>query len=193
VPALASLPVTGAWAGAKIKVFGLDHLANYRQSGYMEKIVLTRAGYEKIIRELEFLSRVERPRAIQEILETAEEGRVESNPDFQFVLNQRRQLDRRIKQLQQILANAEVLVGSNLSADKVRFNARVRVVNLNTGKEREFRMVGPLEADAAAGQLSMASPLGKALMDRTVGDRVLVQTPKGLRSYRILAISMAKI
>jgi transcription elongation factor GreA len=159
----------------------------------MEKIVLTRAGYEKLIRELEFLSRVERPRAIQEILETAQEGRVESNPDFQFVLNQRRQLDRRIKQLRQILANAEVLVGSNLSADKVRFNARVRVVNLNSGKEREFRMVGPLEADAAAGQLSMASPLGKALLGHAVGDRIQVQTPRGVRYYQILAITMGKI
>lgn len=159
----------------------------------MEKIILTRAGYEKLIRELEFLSRVERPRAIQEILETAQEGRLESNPDFQFVVNQRRQLDRRIKQLQQILANAEVLVGSNLSADKVRFNARVRVVNLNTGKEREFRMVGPLEADAAAGQLSMASPLGKALLGCAVGDRIQVQTPRGVRSYQVLEIHMEQV
>jgi transcription elongation factor GreA len=54
-------------------------------------------------------------------------------------------------------------------------------------------MVGPLEADAAAGQLSMASPLGKALMGRTVGDRVLVQTPRGVRSYQILAITMGNI
>jgi transcription elongation factor GreA len=158
----------------------------------MEKILLTRAGYEKLIRELEFLSQVERPQVIQEILEAAQEGRVERNPDFQSALVHRRQLERRIRQLQQTLANAEVLVGSNLSPDKVRFNARVRVVNLNTGQEREYKMVGPLEA-AAAGHLSLASPLGKALLGRAVGDRLQVQTPRGIRLYQVLEIHMEQV
>jgi transcription elongation factor GreA len=159
----------------------------------MEKILLTRAGYEKLLRELEFLSRVERPQVIQEILEAAQEGRVEKNPDFQSVLAQRRQVDRRIKQLQQTLANAEVLVGSNLSPDKVRFNARVRVINLNNGQQREFKMVGPLEADAGAGHLSLTSPLGKALLGRAVGDRIQVQTPRGVRLYQVVAIHMEQV
>jgi transcription elongation factor GreA len=159
----------------------------------MEKILLTRAGYEKLIRELEFLSRVERPQVVQEILEAAQEGRVERNPDFQSALTHRRQLERRIKQLQQTLANAEVLVGSNLSPRKVRFNARVKVLNLNTGQEREFKMVGPLEADATSGQLSLASPLGKALLGRAVGDRFQVQTPRGVRSYQVLEIHMEQV
>jgi transcription elongation factor GreA len=159
----------------------------------MEKILLTRAGYEKLIRELEFLSQVERPQVIQEILEAAQEGRVEKNPDFQSALVQRRQLERRIRQLQQTLANAEVLVGSNLSPDKVRFNARVRVVNLTTGQEREYKMVGPLEADAAAGRLSLDSPLGKALLGRAVGDRLQVQTPRGMRWYQVLEIHREQV
>jgi transcription elongation factor GreA len=165
-----------------------------RGPGYiMEKMLLTRAGYEKIMRELEFLSRVERPQVVQEILEAAQEGGVEKNPDFQSALARRHQVERRIKQLQQTLAHAEVLVGSNLSPRKVRFNARVRVVNLTTGQEREFKIVGPLEADAAAGYLSLASPLGKALMGRAVGDRLQVQTPRGVRSYKILEINMEQI
>jgi transcription elongation factor GreA len=173
--------------------FCLRGLNQFCRTGFMEKILLTRAGYEKLIRELEFLSRVERPQVVQELMETAQEGRVETNPDFQCALAQRRRLERRIRQLQQTLANAEVLVGSNLSPDKVRFNARVTIVNLHTGQEREFKMVGPLEADAAAGHLSLASPLGKALLGRAVGDRVKVQTPRGLRAYKILEIHMEKI
>jgi transcription elongation factor GreA len=159
----------------------------------MEKIPLTRAGYEKLLRELEFLSRVERPQAIQEILEVAQEGRVEKNPDFQSALAQRRQLERRIRQLQHILANAEVLVGSNLSSDKIRFNTRVRVINLNTGQQREFKMVGPLESDATAGHLSLTSPLGKALQGRAVGDRIQVHTPRGVRSYQVVAIHLEQV
>ena len=159
----------------------------------MEKMLLTRAGYEKIMRELEFLSRVERPLVVREILETAQEAGIEKNPDFQSALARRHQVERRIKQLQQILANVEVLVGSNLSPTKVRFNARVKIVNLTTGQEREFRIVGPLEADATAGCLSLASPLGRALMGRVAGERVQVQTPRGVRSYQILGIAMEKI
>ncbi len=156
----------------------------------MEKILLTRDGYRKLLKELELLSQVERPQAVQEILEAGREGRVEKNPDFRDALAQRQRLERRIKQLQQILANSEVLVGSNLPPNKVRFNSRVRIVNLETGVEKRFRLVGTLEADAARGDLSTSSPLGRALLGRAVGDRFKVRTPAGLRSYQILEIGV---
>jgi len=79
------------------KAAASESYINYWQSGGMEKILLTRAGYEKLIRELEFLSQVERPQVVREILEAAQEGRVEKNPDFQSALVHRRQLERRIR------------------------------------------------------------------------------------------------
>ncbi len=158
----------------------------------MEKIPLTRSGYEKLVQELELLSRVERPQIVAELLEAAQEGGVE-HPDFKSALAQRQRLERRIKQLQQTLANAEVLVGSNLPPNKVRFNSRVRVLNLTTGGEREFKLVGTVEADAASGRLSITSPLGKALLGRVPGDRVQVQAPGGIRIYQVLEIQMEAI
>lgn len=151
---------------------------------------MTRAGYEKILRELESLSRVERPLVVRELLEAAQEGRLEKNQDFQAALAQRLRLEKRIRQLQQILANAEVLVGSNLPPTKVRFNSRVRILNLNHGQEQEFILVSAVEADAGQGQLSITSPLGRALVGRSLGECFQVQTPGGLRSYRILDIRM---
>jgi transcription elongation factor GreA len=156
----------------------------------MEKIILTRAGYEKIIRELEILSRVERPLVVRELLEAAQEGRLERNQDFQSALAQRQRLEKRIRQLQQILANAEVLVGSNLPPTRVRFNSRVRLLNLSQGQEQEFILVSSVEADASQGQLSVSSPLGRALLGRGPGECIQFQTPGGLRSYRILDIQM---
>ncbi len=156
----------------------------------MEKILLTRVGYEKIIKELEILSRVERPQVVRELMEAAQEGRLEKNQDFQAALGQRQRLDKRIRQLQQILANAEVLVGSNLPPSKVRFNSRVRIVNLRDGREQEFLLVSAVEADASRGQLSVTSPLGRALLGRARGECVQIQTPRGLRAYRILDIRM---
>ena len=154
---------------------------------------MTRAGYEKLVKELELLSRVERPQVVRELLEAAQEGGVEKNPDFQAALSQRQQMDRRIKQLQHTLANAEVLVGSNLPPNKVRFNSEVRVRNLDTGREQEFKLVGGVEADASRGRLSMTSPLGRALVGRALGDRVQIQTPRGPRTYQILEIRMAEV
>ena len=154
---------------------------------------MTRAGYEKLVRELELLSRVGRPQVVQELLEAAQEGGVEKNPDFQSALAQRQKLDRRIRQLQQTLANAEVLVGSNLPPNKVRFNSKVRVRNLENGREQQFKLVGALEADAGAGCLSMTSPLGRSLLGRSRGERVQVHTPRGFRTYEILEIQMEEV
>jgi transcription elongation factor GreA len=159
----------------------------------MEKILLTRAGYEKLVQELDLLSRVERPQVVREILEAAQDGAVEKNPDFVSALAQRQRLDRRIKQLRQTLASAEVLVGSNLTPSKVRFNCLVQVVNLSTGREQEFKLVSSLEANISQGRLSTSSPLGRALLGKGVGDRVEVHTPSGLRVYRVLEIRMDKI
>ncbi len=158
----------------------------------MEKILLTRVGYEKIIRELEILSRVERPQIVREIMEAAQEGRLEKNQDFQAAIAQRQRLEKRIRQLQQILANAEVLVGSNLPPNKVRFNSRVRIFNLRDGREQEFLLVSAVEADVGQGQLSLTSPLGRALLGRSLGESVQIQTPRGPRTYRILDIQMEK-
>jgi len=156
----------------------------------MKKNLLTRLGYEKLLKEFELLSQVERPRLVQEILAAAGDGLPSSQQDFQRLVARRQRVERRIEQLQQILSNAEVLVGSNLPADQVRFNSQVRVVNLATGQERQFRLVGPLEAEAWEGGLSMSSPLGRALMGRRLGDMIEVDTPGGRRTYQILEIRM---
>jgi transcription elongation factor GreA len=163
----------------------------FKDSEVMEKILLTRSGYEKLVQELDLLSRVERPQLVQELLEAAQEGG-EKNPDFLSALVQRQRLDLRIQQLQQTLANAEVLVGSNLPPNRVRFNSLVRVRNLSSGREREFKLVSTLEANAALGYLSTSSPLGRALLGRRLGERVEVHTPSGLKFYQILEIRMDK-
>jgi transcription elongation factor GreA len=156
----------------------------------MAKILLTRAGYEEILKELKLLSEEERPRLVQEILESTPEWGGRGDPDFQCILARRQRLERRIQYLQQVLANAEVQVGSNFPPDRVRFNCLVTICHLTSGKVQQFRLVGPVEADAQNGRLSMASPLGRALLGRASGERVDLETPAGRRSYQILDISI---
>ncbi len=156
----------------------------------MAKILLTRAGYEEILREFRILAGEERSHLVHEILEATPEWSAADDPDFQRILARRQRLERRIQYLQQVLANAEVMVGSNLPPDKVRFNCRVTICHLASGKVQQFRLVGPVEADAQNGRLSTASPLGRALMGRAPGERVDLETPAGRRSYQILDISV---
>jgi len=156
----------------------------------MTKILLTRAGYEDILKELRLLSGEERPGLVQEIVEATPEWGAADDPDLQRILARKRRLERRIQYLQQVLANAEVLVGSNLPPDRVRFDCRVTVRHLATGKVQQFRLVGPVEADAQNGRLSTASPLGRALWGRAPGERVELETPAGRRCYQILDISV---
>jgi len=155
----------------------------------MGKILLTRSGYEEILRELELLAGEERSRLVQEILEATREWGTD-DPDFRNILARRQRLEGRIRYLQKILANAEVLVGSNHPPDRVRFNCRVTICHLGNGKVQQFRLVGPVEADAQNGRLSTASPLGRALLGRASGERVDLETPAGRRSYQILDISV---
>jgi len=155
-----------------------------------EKIPLTRAGYEKLVRELDLLSRVERPRLLKEILEGAADGILDQSPDFQHVLARRQWVDSRIQELKRILANAEVLVGSNLPPDRVRFDSTVSIRNLANGEELRYRLVGPVEADPQNGRLSIGSPLGQALLGRVRGERVELLTPGGRRAYLIVDIEM---
>ena len=135
----------------------------FKDSEVMEKILLTRSGYEKLVRELDLLSRVERPQLVQELLEAAQEGGRRtpiSSPPWASGSG----WTGGFQQLQQTLANAEVMVGSNPPPNRVRFNSLVRVCNLSSGREREFKLVSTLEANAALGHLSTSSPLGRALL-----------------------------
>jgi transcription elongation factor GreA len=156
----------------------------------MAKILLTRAGYEEILKELRLLSGEERSGLVREIVEATPEWGASGDPDFQRILARKRRLERRIQYLRQVLANAEVLVGSNLPPDRVRFNCLVTIRHLANGKVQQFRLVGPMEADAQNSRLSTASPLGRALMGRAKGARVELETPAGRRSYQILDISV---
>jgi transcription elongation factor GreA len=127
---------------------------------------------------------------VHDILDASPTRGWDNDPDLQYHLARRQKVERRIRQVQEIITNAEVLMGGNLPPDQVRFNSRVRVLNLATQREQQFKLVGPVEADAAQGRLSLASPLGRALMGRALGERVELRTPGGMRAYQILEICM---
>lgn len=153
----------------------------------MEKIPLTRAGYDALNEELKALKSVERPAVIRAIAEAREHGDLSENAEYHAARERQSFIEGRVKELEGILALAEVIDTSRLSG-AVKFGARVTVVDEDTEEEKTFQLVGEPEADLERGLLNVKSPLARALIGKDEGDSVEVRTPGGEKSYEILRI-----
>lgn len=153
----------------------------------MEKIPLTRAGFAALNDELKALKSVERPAVIRAIAEAREHGDLSENAEYHAARERQSFIEGRVKELEGILALAEVIDTSRLSG-AVKFGARVTVVDEDTEEEKSFQIVGEPEADIERGLLNVRSPLARALIGKEEGDTVEVRTPGGEKSYEILSI-----
>jgi transcription elongation factor GreA len=153
----------------------------------MEKIPLTRAGFDALNDELKALKSVERPAVIRAIAEAREHGDLSENAEYHAARERQSFIEGRVKELEGILALAEVIDTSKLSG-AVKFGARVTVIDEDTEEEKTFQLVGEPEADLERGLLNVRSPLARALIGKDEGDSVEVRTPGGEKSYEILRI-----
>ena len=95
----------------------------------------------------------------------------------------------RIAEIEDIISRAEVIDFSKLSGKVVKFGATVKLADEDTDEKVKYQIVGPYEADLAKGRISVTSPIGKALIGKTVGDSVEVQTPRGAKSYEVVGVA----
>lgn len=154
----------------------------------MEKIPLTRAGFEKLEAELKHLKTVERPAIISAISEAREHGDLSENAEYHSAKEKQSFIEGRIKELEGVISLAEVIDPSKLSGT-IKFGATVELVDEDTDEEKTYQIVGEYEADIENGKLNIKSPLARALIGKDVGDSVEVRTPGGDRAYEILKIS----
>jgi len=155
----------------------------------MEKIPMTPQGLSQLQDELKRLRNVERPAVIRAIAEAREHGDLAENAEYHAARERQSFVEGRMAELDDIIARAEVIDASKLSGDVVRFGATVRIADEDTDEESTFQLVGTHEADIAAGRLSVTSPLGRALIGKTLGEVVEVTTPKGSKSYEVITIA----
>ena len=153
----------------------------------MEKIPMTRAGFDTLDEELRALKTVERPAVIRAIAEAREHGDLSENAEYHAAREKQSFIEGRIKELESILSLAEVIDPSKLSGS-IKFGATVTLVDEDTEEERTYTIVGEVEADLERGLLNMKSPLARALIGKDEGDSVEVKTPGGQRSYEVLSI-----
>lgn len=155
----------------------------------MTRVLLTTDGAEKLREELKRLKSVERPRVIEAIAEARAHGDLSENAEFDAAKDQQGFVEGRISELENQLSRAEVIDPAKLNAGgKVVFGARVELYDVDDDAEVSYQVVGELEADLEHGQISLTSPIGRALIGKHEGDEVEVQTPGGTRTYEIVKV-----
>jgi transcription elongation factor GreA len=145
---------------------------------------ITAEGRRTLEAELEELETTAR-RAMAERIKAARElGDLKENAEYHIAKNDQAHLETKIRRLRERLAAAVVVEPDPRAAGFV-FGRTAEVLDETTGVPHTWKIVGPTEANLAEGRLSSESPVGKALLGRAVGDLVVVETPSGIRRYRI--------
>ena len=155
----------------------------------MRKVPLTARGAEKLREELRRLKYEERPEVVRAIAAAREHGDLRENAEYQAAKEQQSFMEGRIKDIEQKLANAEIIDVTQLNADgRVVFGATVALYEEDGGAEVRYQIVGEDEADIKMGLISVSSPIARALIGRSEGDVVSVEAPAGTRTYEIVEI-----
>lgn len=150
----------------------------------VDKMPMLAEGYEKLQSEVRHLKTVERPAIIDAIEEARGHGDLSENAEYHAAKERQGQVEAQIADIEDRLSRAMVIDPTTLSGDKIVFGATVHLLDEND-KAVVYQIVGQTEADARMGRISYNSPLGRALIGRSVGDEVEVSTPSGDRYYAV--------
>lgn len=154
----------------------------------MNQIPITRQGYERLKQELSTLKSVERPANIKAIEEARAHGDLSENAEFEAAKERQAFIEGRIRDLEYKLGNADIIDPEKLGKDLARFGCTVLLENIDTGDEVKYQLVGPDESDINNGRISVASPLGKAIIGKQIGDEITIIAPGGKRNYELIEI-----
>lgn len=149
---------------------------------------MTPEGHASLHTELAAL-KAERPKVSQAIGVAAAEGDLKENAEYHAQREKQGMMEAKIRDIEDKLARADVIDPSQFGGDKVKFGAHVTLEDVDTGKTVQYRLVGPVESQMAKGNISVESPLARALINRSAGDEVTVNVPGGERTYAITKVS----
>ncbi len=155
----------------------------------MSKIYITKQGYEQLEQEHKSLKFNDRPAIIEQIAVAREHGDLRENAEYHAAKEKQSFIEGRIQELENYIANAEVIDVKNMSGSKVLFGATVDIADCVSDEESSYQIVGEYEADIKKKKISNTSPIARALIGKEEGDTVKVTTPGGLKEYEILKVS----
>lgn len=155
----------------------------------MSRVLLTAAGADRLRQELQRLKAEERPQIREALAEARSHGDLSENAEYDAARDRQSFVEGRIAELEAKLARAEVIDLSTIDgAGRIVFGSFAQLHDQTGNQEVTYQIVGDLEADVEQGQVSLGSPIGRALIGKEVGDEIEVETPGGVRRYEVLDV-----
>jgi transcription elongation factor GreA len=166
----------------------LSFLAQFEQEHKLDRVPVTKQGFEALRKELQNLKKIERPQNIMAIEEARAHGDLSENAEYAAAKDRQGFIEGRINELEFKLANIDIIETDKLPKDRAVFGSKVVLENIETGEDVSYQLVGPDESDIENGRISVSSPLGKAILGRKPGDELTLEVPGGRRSYELVDI-----
>ena len=151
---------------------------------------MTRKGYEKLMAELVELRSTGRAEISRQLEEARSFGDLSENAEYAAAKEEQAKLETRISRLEFQLSNAKILDSSSIDSSKVTLGTTVTIQDTVNSQKFIYTIVGSEESDPKASKISSSSPVGQALLNKTVGDEVHVKVPRGVRHLRVMDISI---
>ncbi|MUT65396.1 transcription elongation factor GreA [Paenibacillus sp. NEAU-GSW1] len=151
-----------------------------------EEVILTAEGLAKLEQELEELKTVKRAELAQRLKVAISYGDLKENSEYHSAKDDQAFMETRIQTIERMLKKARVV--SNSDTSKVQIGSVVVLNDIEMAEKIEYRLVGPAEADVFDNKISYESPLGVALIGKSVGDTISVSAPVGVIKYELLEI-----
>lgn len=140
--------------------------------------------------KLQHMKGVERPASSRAIAEAKEKGDLKENAEYDAAKEAQGLLEAKIAHLEGVLATTRIIDESSIDTSKVSILTKISLLNLNTQKQVEYKLVSENEADLKLGKISITSPIGKGLLGKKVDDIVEIQAPAGILKFKIINISI---
>lgn len=151
---------------------------------------VTQEGLNKLKKELERLTSVERPAISQQIAEAREKGDLSENAEYDAAKEAQGMLEMKIKRIEDHIANARIIDESKIDTECVQLMNRVKIRNKANNSVMQYMIVSESEADLREGKISVSTPIARGLIGKKVGEIVTVKIPSGIVEYEIIEISL---
>lgn len=149
---------------------------------------MTPRGFMLLKQELKRIREHDKPANVRAIEEARAHGDLSENAEYKYAKEQQSFIVGREKEVESLIATAEVIDPETLSGERIVFGATCHLLDIDTDEEVVYTLVGENESDGAKGRISVVSPLARALIGKRVGEEVNFKAPKGPRQFEVLGV-----
>lgn len=149
---------------------------------------MTPAGRDRLRARLKQIREVDRPENVKDIEEALEHGDLRENAEYHAAKERQGQLDAELRLVEYQLGRAQVIDPASIKSETIGFGATIKLLDMDTDKEKTYALVGEQEADVDRGRISIKTPIARALLGKREGDDVTIKLPRGEVEYEVLSV-----